>query len=225
MKKILYIIAFAITISFSSCTSEVSFLELADSQGFAFTGSTQSIQQFIGQDGYNKLTGVLGIPINTGSNPPMVEGNFPIWLLEIAADIEDPSNVGTIFTDEFMHINLLNQDSENLTIDYRGFFLDPGPDGTPLGGDNGLVTFSEENNVPPTYISGDSSTGAFTILGKVDFNGRIDGFAISGTRTATGVNNLRYAYVVYENGDPNGNVIAGRTFKDSDGVSDSFVWP
>lgn len=225
MKNYIYIIALFVMATFSSCESEVSFLELAESQGFAFTGSTQSIQELIGLDAYQKLTQDLGIIVNTGDTPPNINGNYPIWEVEIAADIADPGNVGTIVTDSFIHINLLNQNNDDLTIDYRGFFLEVGPDGAPLGGDD--IFLFEEEIEGERYLSGNSTTGAFTIFGRVrvDAN-RVDVIAISGIRTATGVNNLEYGYVVYDTGNPDtGTIIGGQTYRDFDSVSDSFVWP
>jgi hypothetical protein len=237
MKNILYIIAFAITGTFLSCSSEISYYDtLSDEQrDQAFGGSIEDIQDLIGIDAYNALKNNLGIDIYEGNNPPIVEGSFPIWLLEVAGDILDPSTVGEINgpDDTIVSINLQNQNNTDLTIGYRGFFLDPGPDQVPGGGDDGMVNIISEIGIEPTYISGDSSTGAFTILGNVDFLGRIDAFAISGIKTANGINNLKYAYVEYADSRPDSlatppfidaTVVAGQSYKDTDGISESYVW-
>ena len=133
--------------TFSSCTSETSYYDTLDETqaAFLFTGTTQGIQALLGP-AYSKLTQELQMPINAGSNPPNLNGNYPLFEQETIANIFDPNVVPWISDNRFIHINLINQDNSNLTIDYQGFFMDAGADGQPLGGDDSVVLTSRPNH-------------------------------------------------------------------------------
>lgn len=222
MKKILYIIAAFITISFSSCESETDILTIVNQgQGFSFTGTTSSIQQLLGQNTYNTLTGVLGIPIYTGDNPPSLNGNYNIFEMLRTANAIDPSDPFLGMIDgRYIKIELSSQDNGTLTIAYRGSFWDPGLDGIPGGSDD--TEQLNEAAVGDIFVSGNTGTGAFTIFVEVKVNNDpndLDTIALSGIRTSNGIADLTYAYVSF---DSTGTIDEGLTWTDDDGVSPNF---
>jgi hypothetical protein len=225
MKKILYIIAAILTLSFSSCESEKSILELAgEGQAFSFNGSTASIQEVLGTTAYNALTGPLGIPIYTGDNPPSLTGTYNIYSRRLTANYNNPSdpNINTIDND-IIQVNLSNQNNADLTIGYVGMFISLGLDGIPGTGDD--ETYITESGFGDVFVSGDTSSGGFTIFIEVAVNGDledIDTIAISGVRTATGIENLTYAYVSYDGVGTTGVISDGLTWTDDDGFSSNL---
>ena len=224
MKKIISILAIIGAFTFSSCESEVSFLELAGQQGFVFTGSTEDIQTYIGQEAYRKLTIDLAVPLNTGDTPPIINGNYILWLREIIANIENPTEIGVLDTD-FMHISLANQNNEDLTIEYTGYFAEVGADETPRTADDNF--YLTESGIGQSFVSG-TANGDFTIFTRSQVNAeRVDVIAISGTLLVSGdIENLTYGYVRFDNGDPDtGTIDYGINWTDEDGFSEFFIYP
>ena len=218
MKK-LYILLFAIcAISlFNSCDteSEISFLESAEDLGF--TGSQEDIINFLSQETYNSLL-ELGIPINTGSTPPNVEGVFRMSpnVLENSNIVDESFEIGHQFADQILYFS--NQDQEELSIDYSGRQVD---------GNNNVIN-TETGLI--SYISGNGNS--FTVIIKIEATSTdsagnqvitVQGIVISGTITATGIQNARKAFVIIEKtGDVNDEFIdegEGRLLKDEDGFS------
>ena len=218
MKKIIYILAIIGAFTFSSCESEVSFLELAEEQGFVFTGTTQDIQTQIGIDAYNKIKTDLRLPINTGNNPPNVNGNFLMNQVAVYDEVLDEFN----FNGTYVEFYMANQNSEAQTLDYMAYFWSYGDDGIYDTADD--VLDAEEVAVvgKPIYISGDAA-GNFTIILKTQVNpSRIDVVAVSGKKVGNIIENLEYAFVEYVNGDPNGEILRGVRYIDGDFESEPF---
>lgn len=227
MKNIVYIIGFVITLTFSSCSTETSFYDTLDA-GQAdqlFGGTLTEIENLIGEDAYNKLTGVLGVPIYAGNNPPTLNGNYIIYEMLRTANAVDPLDPEIGFIDgRYIQIELSSQDNTTLTIAYRGSFWDPGADGVPGGFDD--VELLSEAAFGEVFVSGETSpdgTGGFTVYIEVIVNNDptdIDTIAISGFKTADGIENLTYAYVSYEGGNnTTGPINEGLTWVDNDGFS------
>ncbi|AFL79888.1 hypothetical protein Aeqsu_0375 [Aequorivita sublithincola DSM 14238] len=216
MKK-LYILFFAISASLflNSCVeSEISFLESAEELGF--TGSTADIKKFLSDEAYNSILD-LGIPINTGANPPDVEGAFLMspYILE-KTNIEDDFDIGYRFADKKCYFS--NQDLEELSIDFFSETINA--DGEILSTETGLESFisgSGNNFTIIIKIKGKSQGSS----GPVNF---INGLAISGTLTSGGIKNMENAFVVIEKtGDIDDEFIdvgEGRLIVDGDNFSD-----
>jgi hypothetical protein len=219
MKKIIYILAIIGAFTFSSCESEVSFLELAGQQGFVFNGTTQDIQTYIGQEAYDKFKVDLRMPINTGDNPPVLNGNFVLNEAAIYDEILDEYT----FNQSYIEFYLANQNNEELTLNYMAYFWHYGIDGVFDTTDDEMT--AEEESIPgePVYISGDAA-GNFTIILKTQVApGRVDVVAVSGKRVVNGIEDLEYAYVKYDNGDPDtGNIEFGVRIIDGDFFSEPF---
>lgn len=220
MKKTLYILAAFIIISFSSCTSETDILTIAtDDVVLGFTGSQDDIIDYIGQSAYDELTQVLAFPINTGSNPPAINGNYRMnqigtWNVDTNT-IDGPFNS---YVEFFMN----SQDFDELTINYRADFYNYGLDDLYLTSDD--EKYISEIGLGRSFVSGDLETGNFTVIVNTVVEDRIDVIALSGRVTANGdVENLEYGYVYFDNGDPlTGNIEGSNRFIDWDGISEIF---
>jgi hypothetical protein len=217
MKKILYITAAFLTIAFSSCESEQSIL---DSQGFG--GSVEEIQDFVGVDTYDKFSGILGVPIYEGNNPPLVNGEYNIFQILQTADAIDPNSPanGRILGGVHIKIELSNQDIKNGRIYYTGSFWGTGADGVPDTSDDAFLYF--DTAFSEVFISGSAlpdGTGGFNLFLDVELDGTAQTVAISGFKTSDGITDLTYAFVSY---DDNNTIDAGKTWKDENGFSPSL---
>jgi len=147
----------------------------------------------------------LGMPVNTGDNPPNIEGYFlasPLILINSNRPGDTP---GTQYADYY--VRFYNQDNKDLTVNMD--YVNSGESGSGLGSyivgdDNNFSVFAELHS---TY-SGDDAT--LLIL-------------LSGTLTSTEITDFYYALFMLDNeGNPHGFWIAngdGRVFYDSDGSS------
>lgn len=216
MKKLYILLLTVIAVLFlNSCVeSEISFFE--DAEKLGFTGSEDDIIDFITQDAYNSLL-ELGVPINTGGNPPNVEGAFRMDpnVLERSNVEGETFEIGDLFADTKYYFS--NQDLEDLSIGYYTETID----------DQGNI-ISTASGVK-SFISG--SGNKFTIIvrtegasqgssGPVNF---VNGVVVSGTLNTDGVQDMKYAFVIIEKtGDVNDEFIdegEGRLFRDEDGFS------
>jgi hypothetical protein len=221
MKNILYVIALTLTVTFSSCTSEKSYYETLGSGEIneLFTGTKDNIINYIGQPAYDELTLVLKFPINTGSTPPNIDGNY--LMNEIGQ-----YNVSTSTIDgpisNYIEYLMNSQNDDALNINYNARFLNYGLDGIPFNEDDKLI--AEETGIEKSFISGDISTGDFTVIVKTQVTtNRIDIIAISGRRGLTEINSMQYAFMHFDNGDPDTGAIEDSTrLIDWDGTSEGF---
>jgi hypothetical protein len=224
MKNILYIIALAITITFSSCSTETSFYDtLSEEQLQAATGfvpDDAGFQELLGP-AYSKLTVELGVNLNEGDNPPDLNGFYFIFPVEVTADLNPDPDFPVPYDIPNVFIEILLSGQNGLTIDYQGVFWDTGDDGVP-GGIDDAELFRETNAdlFEDTYLSGDANTGLFTIFATVlsqgDPSPGVDVIAISGQRTATGIDNLEYGYVSLDGIEDTSPIIGGQTYSDKD---------
>jgi hypothetical protein len=221
MKKTLYIIAAFIIISFSSCNSETDILTIAtDDAVLGFTGSQDDIIDYIGQNAYDELTQILNFPINTGSTPPTINGNF--LMNEIGEYVVSTSLFDGPFG-YYVEYLMNSQDNDSLTINYTGRFMNYGLDGVPFTSDDELNV--QETGIGRSFVSGNSVTGDFTVIVRTQVTtDRVDVIALSGRLSASGnVENMEYGYVYFDNGDPDTGIIEGSArLRDWDGISEQF---
>lgn len=149
------------------------------------------------------------IPIYEGKNPPNVEGQYLLSPSELVYDSTHGFSIGHIFDD--LYFQFLNQDMENNTLDY----------------------VEEQGNSSQVgtgaFISGEGDR--FSVFFNTDGNAVYDDYSfwyktalvISGIKTADGIKDLDYAFVLVDKGDdpkpyyiPSGSF---RVFKDGDGLS------
>lgn len=149
------------------------------------------------------------IPIYEGNNPPNVEGQYLLSPSELVYDSTHGFSIGHIFDD--LYFQFLNQDMENNTLDY----------------------VEEQGNSSQVgtgaFISGEGDR--FSVFFNTDGNAVYDDYSfwyktalvISGIKTADGIKDLDYAFVLVDKGDdpkpyyiPSGSF---RVFKDGDGLS------
>ena len=222
MKNIVYIIGFAIALTFSSCSTETSFYDTLDA-GQAdqlFNGSQADIIDYIGQNAYDELKQVLNFPINTGNTPPIINGNY--LMNEIGeynfntSEFEGPFGY-------YVEYLMNSQDNDSLTINYTGRFMNYGLDGVPFTSDDELNV--QETGIGRSFVSGNSATGDFTVIVRTQVTiDRVDVIALSGRLSASGnVENMEYGYVYFDNGDPDTGTIEGSArLIDWDGISEQF---
>lgn len=161
------------------------------------------------------------IPIYDGNNPPTIEGVFVIDSPEVVHDTTNNYKKGdTGFTPIYMRF--LNQDFMNNTLDYeeRDVY-------------NGKVV--GESSGPGAFISGEGnnfsvffSTTGVNHYDKYDISIKTS-LVISGTKTDSGIQDVRYAFVLTDKGaDPDHHIMdkgGFRVFKDSDDFASKATWP
>ena len=155
------------------------------------------------------------MPIYDGDTPPNIEGCYVI-----STHVLDYSNVsGDYVGKEFvdMYIKFSNQDMINNTVDFES--LEMG-------------TYTNHNYSLDSYVtgSGNNFTVFFNTYGYYD-----DGvttykmaYAISGTVSENGIENLYDGFYMQDKNDPNSILVpvgSIRVFKDSDGMSYRTNWP
>ena len=161
------------------------------------------------------------IPIYDGNNPPTIEGVFVIDSPEVVHDTTNNYKKGdTGFTP--IYLRFLNQDFMNNTLDYeeRDVY-------------NGKVV--GESSGPGAFISGEGnnfsvffSTTGVNHYDKYDISIKTS-LVISGTKTDSGIQDVRYAFVLTDKGaDPDHHIMdkgGFRVFKDSDDFASKATWP
>jgi hypothetical protein len=169
-----------------------------------FYGSIEDIREFYNDDLVDALED-LGFIINTGNNPPQLDGDYFISPMELEASTVTGDVIGTIF--ENYSASFSNQDNTELTIDFSG------------------VSTSETDEGSGSFISGDNNK--FSIFLKLtSLSGTIPtqtAMAITGEVVENGLKNIRVAVLMLDDkGDPENVYIennTGRLFFDSDGLS------
>lgn len=183
------------------------------------TPKQERIDQVIPEDVRKKMEPF--IPIYDGNNPPTIEGVFVIDSPEVVHDTTNNYKKGdTGFTPIYMRF--LNQDVMNNTLDYeeRDVY-------------NGKVV--GESSGPGAFISGEGnnfsvffSTTGVNHYDKYDISVKTS-LVISGTKTDSGIKDVRYAFVLTDKGpDPDHHVMdkdGFRVFKDSDDLASKASWP
>lgn len=153
------------------------------------------------------------IPVYEGKNPPIVNGCFAIDPM-ITVYCEDQDNGGYDPGEPVIStiIKFSNQNNAKLTLDYAD------KSGTSESMGNGAFISG----------SGDNFTAFFDTEGTSDGIYYRTALVISGTKTSTGIKNLRYAFVMVDKGsDPENslmNVGIFRVFKDQDELARNTSW-
>lgn len=154
------------------------------------------------------------IPIYDGVNPPNVEG---CYLLDpmVAVYMEDYD--GDLSELQWMgeYINLTNQNKNDNTIDMEELTAD----GESYSIGQGAVIVGEGNNFSILFNTEGTNSGIYNRTALL----------LSGTKSAEGIQNLQYAFVMVEKGDdPEGILMEEgvfRVFKDGDEISYYTSWP
>lgn len=156
--------------------------------------------------------------IYRGVNPPNIEGCYLLDDPEVVF-CEDEDDGGyepgeTGFVEEYIRFS--NQDMKKNTVDYEE-----------------LDDYSEQSG-EGAFISGDGNdfTAYFNTTGTYDGIYGIyikTALVISGTKTSSGIENLRYAFIMVEKGDDPDEYLMDegvfRVFKDSDEIASPATWP
>ncbi len=159
----------------------------------------------------------LGMPVNTGVTPPVVNGIYNITPFVLKnSNITNDWPVGTRFND--VRVRLYDQNNTNLTIKYED---------VNINFNDGTVTSTSTGT--SAYIVGNGNL--FTVFVRV-ISTRQTGetaelvFIISGTMAGANVNNMHWANFMLNN---NGHTTiymangSGRVFHDQDGVSEKLL--
>ena len=154
------------------------------------------------------------ITIYKGNNPPNIEGEYLVEPCTMLYDSEGGFNVGHEFSPK--QIKISNQDILNNTVDYedkQASSVNKGIGSFISGdGDNFSVFFNTE---------GVSHYTEYDIYSK-------RAMIVSGTKTAEGIRNLTYAFIITsESDDPkNKHMDVGdyRVIHDGDGLAENYPW-
>lgn len=162
------------------------------------------------------------ITIYEGNNPPSIEGVFVMDPPEVVYDTTNSYSAGEQgFIPVYMKFS--NQNTTQNTLDYEERGVDS----------DGKIT--SESSGPGAFISGDGNN--FSVFFSTKGVNHRDGYdvktrtslVISGTKTDSGIKDVRYAFVMVEKeNDINHdimNVGEFRVFKDGDGLAKNSSWP
>ena len=170
-----------------------------------FDGSIEDIEDFYNSDIVDALL-ALGFDINTGNNPPNIEGSYLVSSAVLQNSSVPGDTNGTVFPNLLMNFN--NQEGELLTIDFDG--------------SSGVEIYNGDGS----FISGDNNE--FSVFLKIiaERSGQTaeTTFAISGVITNEGISDVQVAVLMIDDeGDPGGIFIennTGRVLFDGDGLAE-----
>jgi hypothetical protein len=150
------------------------------------------------------------IPIYEGSTPPVITGTYVITPMMLVY-ATDAANAADSVRDTYIRF------SDQNTITNRAVYDEK--EGTDTAHSNDVLVIGSGNNFTAYFVSTGTSSGIYVKTTTV----------ISGTKTASGISGLRYAFVMVDKGaDPNDTLVAVgtfRVFKDNDGLAANAVWP
>ncbi|WP_323787927.1 hypothetical protein [Psychroserpens sp.] len=198
-KTILVLVMIALVFSCSSDDGNV--------QGAAdeFDGSLESVEDFFSPELVEALLD-LGFIINTGDNPPNLEGVYFSSPVVLEASSVPSDVIGTTFLDYTSEFS--NQDNSTLTLDFVGSQQS-------VQSDEGFGTFvSGDGDLFSVYLKTTTTIGSFDAESAL---------AISGRMTQDGIEDFKIAFfMLNDNGDPEEVYIennTGRLLYDSDEFS------
>ena len=153
------------------------------------------------------------IPIYVGPNPPMIEGTY----------FMDPNS--TVYCDDgyfkpgqvisSYYYKFYNQDKTTNTLDYSS--VSEGGSAKEVA--TGAIISGQGNNFTALFSTSGVSEGVNIKTSTV----------ISGTKTSSGIRNMRKAFILIDKGpDPYGKImdVGGfRVFEDEDGLAKNSSWP
>ena len=154
------------------------------------------------------------ITIYDGVNPPNVEGEYVIKPCELSYDSGFNIEPGYVFADCF--IKFYNQDSHKNTIDYQ----EKQSSSETVG--EGAFISGEGNNFSIFFnTKGISYFDDYNVYTK-------EALVISGTKTADGIKNLEYAFIMVDKSDDSQSFIMPvgdfRAIKDGDDLAELTTW-
>ncbi len=184
---------------FSGCEKEESKGKLDDN------GLTPDINQLVPEAILNEMKD-LGMPINTGDNPPSIENIYHVAPFILKSSNRESDSPGSQFADLKVQYSEQNNDNLTVTVDYVN-----GPEeGSGLGG----------------FIVGDNNQ--FTVFAEITATSYGETammvFVMSATLGEDGLDDFYFANFMVDNNDnPSGYWIEngeGRVIYDSDGFSE-----
>lgn len=154
------------------------------------------------------------ITIYSGNTPPNIENTYfidPMVTVYCQDEDEGGFKKGDIVSS--MYIKFANQNNTAKTIGYAG------RSGDQISVGKGAFISGSGNNFTIYLDTEGTSSGIYTKTALV----------ISGTKTSTGIQGIRYAFVMVEKGDdPDSELMdegVFRVFEDSDGMALLSTWP
>ncbi|HET8886862.1 MAG TPA: hypothetical protein VFM70_10975 [Salinimicrobium sp.] len=196
MKQIKLILAFVLVIlTVVSCSK--------DEDSGSFNGSRNAIEDYVTSDLLETMEN-MGLHVNPGDNPPMVQGSYRIEPCKLIATSVPSDNEGSVFNPVTFELTNLNLDDLSLTYAGSGGMQVDSGTGALISGEGDSVSIFLKLE---SEISGYSSE---TI------------FVLSGNYTEVGFLNFQMAvFMLDNNGNPGGVFIEdgqGRIFIDDNGL-------
>ncbi|PKO96650.1 MAG: hypothetical protein CVU12_04240 [Bacteroidetes bacterium HGW-Bacteroidetes-7] len=179
---------------------------------FRANGLTEEINALVPESIINELKR-LGLPINTGYNPPIINNIYNLSPLRLkGTNIAGDWALETRFND--VRLRFHNQNNTNLTIGYESVSIDytTGTETQHTEGISGYIVGSNNNFTAFLKVVSSKSTGEYADLVYV----------YSGTLAGNGINNLSYGLFMLDNHGFSGYIQngEGRVFYDSDYFSE-----
>ncbi len=208
MKK--QLLSYCIIVLLFSCSSD-------DDENNAFDGSRSSLEDLFSEEVVETLN-ELNFTINTGTNPPNLEGTFFVTRFILTDSNRPEDQIGNRFLDQ--EYTFLNQNFEDNTIDFEGEQKN--------GIDGEATSFLDGTG---SFISGDDNRfSIFLLVDQVRVNSGSrsqNAFAISGEITESGIINFEQSFIMLDNfGNPFNEYIEngqGRRFIDEDRFSEKIT--
>ncbi|WP_298341267.1 hypothetical protein [uncultured Algibacter sp.] len=199
MKRLLFVLLTVSPFLLFNCSNN----DDDNNQDEGFDGSIEDIRDFYNDDLVDALED-LGFNLNTGNNPPNIEGVYFVSPLLLEASSVTGDIVGMPFND--YTITFSNQNNSALTIDYFG------DQGNQIDQGSGSFISGDDDNFTVLLITTSTDESNNTTADSA--------ISISGVLTDGGIENIQMAFMMLDNkGNPNGEWIpnnTGRIAYDSD---------
>jgi hypothetical protein len=199
MKRLLFVLLTVSPFLLFNCSNN----DDDNNQDEGFDGSIEDIRDFYNDDLVDALED-LGFNLNTGNNPPNIEGVYFLSPLLLEASSVTGDIVGMPFND--YTITFSNQNNSALTIDYFG------DQGNQIDQGSGSFISGDDDNFTVLLITTSTDESNNTTADSA--------ISISGVLTDGGIENIQMAFMMLDNkGNPNGEWIpnnTGRIAYDSD---------
>ncbi len=173
-------------------------------------GLSRDINDFVPKAILDTLESV-GMPINTGGNPPKIDGNYIISPLILSNSNREDDVIGTEYTDNYL--TLTDQNNKELTITVTSEY------GSNLGSGEATGGYIVGNGTSFSIfveLLRERESGSKTLLAEI----------YSGNITSDGIDECYYCLVMINDyGDPNDEYIEigdARVFYDGDGLAEKF---
>lgn len=173
---------------------------------------TNAVDELIPEETVKKIERY--VPIYRGNTPTLFEGAFAQDKAVAVYCSDNYKQPGGEILSNYMRF--YNLDQENLTIDFE--CVEPN--------NSGVVV----ERHPATQVlvsgSGNNFTLCYVSNGKVNSSITKEAYIISGTKTASGIKDLYFAFTMLESSVPSQTMKVGefRSYKDKDGLSVPVTW-